>query len=343
MLRQRCCNTAQVDTYNSRQVRKEHSKVPESNQPFVNRNLSTLQDTETQAGGFTPTASPEGNDPRKNNKLRNRLIIAASAAAIATVAAVGIGVATNAAPEKAPAETSAPAEPTAEPSAEAETPAGDRYEGGDFERTDPLPAELEAANEATPEQFAALPKEEQIKWATWAGQYKDQFLTMFSAVQGTTADAPYVLTAESDPKTLILDRSNQSRIATSFGMGTPTSMDTNGALDKTMAEKYMLAFTVIDEDAVTRIDNFVSTAGDSNGQAINVVQQARLDMYDTITDVNGAQDFSTITNLMNVDGVAVPCYRVSWTAPNGSYDFNIGAYSTVDYKNQPVVVTLVSE
>ena len=262
----------------------------------------------------------------------------------AVIAGIGIAALTGCTPTHATGpETTQSA--TAIPSPEAtEVPAVDRYEGADFERTDPLPAELEAADQATPEEFAQLPKAEQIKWATWAGQYKDEFVAYFSAVSGLPQDAPYTIDANSDAKALLIDRSFQQRIAANFGEGTPTDMDSNGVLDRDVVEKYMTAFTVASEESQAKIENFLSTAPNSKGQAINVVQQARGGLYDTSAQIAESQDFTSITNSMVIDGQTITGFRVSWTAADGSSSssFNIGAFSTVDYKNQPVVVAVVS-
>jgi hypothetical protein len=260
----------------------------------------------------------------------------------AVILTVGMAALTGCVPGSTPgpeATASAPASP------EATQPAVDRYEGSDFERKDALPADLEAANNASPEAFAQLPKSEQIRWATWAAQYKADFITYFDAVSISNEDGPYTLTADSDVKLLILDRSYDERIAANFGSGTPASIDTNGPVDRNMVLKYMTAFTVDSEEATTKISAFASNIGDGDGQAQNVVRQARSGDYDMNAEIAASQDFTSISNTMVVDGESIPCYRVSWTAADGSgsSSFNIGAYSTENYKNQPVVVTIVSQ
>jgi len=241
------------------------------------------------------------------------------------------------APERTPR-----ASATASP--DATEPLVERFEGTDFERTDPLPAELEVADQATPAEFALLPKSEQLRWATWAGQYKEDFVAYFHSLGTEPSDAPYTLTANSDALALIVDRSYQQRIAANFGMGSPTTIQTNGPINRQMVEKYLTAFTVASDDARDKISEFASNAGDSSGQALNVVQQFRLGLYSTTGQISASQDFVSISNRMVVDGESIPCFRVSWTAADGSStsDFNIGAYSTVDYKNQPIVVAMVS-
>jgi len=234
---------------------------------------------------------------------------------------------------------------SASPSPEVTEPApADRYEGSDFERTDPLPAELAEADGATPEEFAQLPKSVQIQWATWAGQYKEEFVAYFASISGIPTDLPYSITTNSDAKTLLVDRTYQQRMAANFGDGLPDDKQTNGDIDRVMVEKYTTAFTVINEEATAKIEDFASNVGDVNGQAINSAQQASLRLYDVATEISESQDFSATTNVMVVDGESIPCFRVNWTAADGSStsNFNIGAYETVDYKNQPVVVTVVS-
>jgi len=262
----------------------------------------------------------------------------------AVIAGIGIAALTGCTPTHATSpETTQSA--TATPSPEAtEAPAVDRYEGADFERTDPLPAELEAADKATPEEFAQLSKVDQVKWATWFAQFKPEFVAMFSRVTDLPQDAPYTLDANSDAKTLLIDRSYQQRLAASFGEGSPLDIDSNGSFDQDAAEKFITAFTVVDDESASKIDNFIATAPNSEGQAINVVNQARKHLYDTSAQIAESQDFTEITNSMVIDGQTITGYRVSWTAADGSSSssFNIGAFSTVDYKNQPVVVAVVS-
>jgi len=261
----------------------------------------------------------------------------------AIIGGLAVAALTGCTPGSAPnPEQTVSASPSPE---ETETaPAVDRWEGTDFERTDPLPAELAEAESATPEEFAQLPKSVQIKWATWAGQYKDEFVAYFGSLGIDENDKPYTITADSNVKELIIDRTYQQRVAANFGLGSPTTIETNGPVDRIKVKKYITAFTVVSDEASVKIDNFVKTIGDVNGQAINLGQQFALDLYNTSREISESQDFSSTTNVMVVDDKSIPCFRVNWTAVDGSStsNFNIGAYSTVDYKNQPIVVAVIS-
>lgn len=48
----------------------------------------------------------------------------------------------------------------------AETP--ERYEGSDFELSEPLPEDLQYLQALSPEEFAKADKYDQMRWATWA-------------------------------------------------------------------------------------------------------------------------------------------------------------------------------
>lgn len=55
-------------------------------------------------------------------------------------------------------------------------------------------------------------------------------------------------------------------------------------------------------------------------------------------------DFGATPTQMTFGGEAIPAFRIGWTASNGdSTSFAIAAYSTVDYKNQPIVVAVVQQ
>jgi hypothetical protein len=272
-------------------------------------------------------------NPNRMSRFVSPLIIAGIAVAALT------GCTANAAPSPEHT-TSASATPHNTPEATA-TP---RASGGDFERPDALPASLEAADKASPDEFAKLPKKEQIQWATWAGQYKQEFIKFFSMINDEPQNAAYTLTENSDVKALLADRSYEERIAINFGEGTPSGRQYNGQLDTDMATKYMMAFTITDANGISHINRFINTAASNNdNQAVNAGQQAGTDMFDTVAEIKKAQDFNATSNHMMVDGESIPSFFVSYTDSQGSATYDIAAYKTVDYKNQPIVVSLVAE
>lgn len=321
-----------------------------SNESNLNPRIQTVITHEPQiTGGSSP--EDDGHNPDKKSRFTLRQRIGALAAGIAVVTGVGVGVAAShnsgeAAPKAV--ESSAPADPTqeaAQPSKTAEA-VPNRFTGSDFERTDELPASLKEANEATPEEFVKLPKKIQIQWATWAGQYKQDFIKTFASASGLPEDQPYSLTKDSDAKTLIIDRDFEQRIAANFGTGTPESMQTNGAIDSNMIKKYLLAFTVTSPTAEANVDGFINSLSENTeGQAENVVQQARRGEYDSTAEIAKSPDFIAQPNTFGLDGEEISGYLVHWKTENGSKTrtFSIGAFETVDYKNQPIVVTVVEQ
>lgn len=323
-----------------------------SNESNLNPRIQTVITHEPQTtGGSSP--EDDSHDPNKKSRFTRRQRIGAWAAGVAlgVGAAVGVGVAAShnsgeATPKAV--ESSAPADPTtpnAEPSKDTSSEVH-RYANSDFERVDELPAFLAEANEASPEKFATLPKKIQIQWATWAGQYKQQYIKQFSTVSPYSSDAEYTLTKDSDAKTLIKDRSYEQRIAENFGVGAPETDHDNGKLDADMVKKYMTAFTVATPTSLKNIDDFISNIEEStDGLSVNVDIAAAGSDYNSLEEIAKSPDYIEQPNTFGVDGEAVSGYLVHWKTEDGSKSrtFSIGAYETVDYKNQPIVVTVVEQ
>lgn len=334
--------------------------VSELSNNLNNPRIRTVITPDHQTGTSVPpenTVPPENDlsidvhEKKSKFTLKHGVIASLAGIGIIAASAIGIGVANSNAegPHKAPAENSAPATPSpseaSTPKAEASKPATDRYKGSDFERADTLPTFLQEANNDTPEDFAKLPKKTQIQWATWAGQYKPQFIEMFSAVSNLPEDEPYTVSMDSDVQTLIKDRSYEQRIAANFGTGNPENRQDNGKLDEDMVKKYMYAFTVVEDGSLNRVDNFVnSIESNTDGLSENVVVQAAGGAYDSLAEIAKSSDFTSQPGSMGIDGQSVNGYFVEWTGADGaSTKYTIAPYETVDYKNQPIVVTIVDQ
>src|SRR3546814_17128539 len=118
----------------------------------------------------------------------------------------------------------------------------------------------------SPEEFILQTKLDQLRWASWADQYMDEFVEVYHSVTGDTYDAPYQLTAESDALTVLENVSYQDRIAANFGSKNPgEDRNFNGPLDLTTIQKSLTA--TVDPASPGRIENNRKHDG-QEGQAI---------------------------------------------------------------------------
>lgn len=233
--------------------------------------------------------------------------------------------------EAQPAPTPTATESEAPSSPETETPV-ERYEGSDFERADPLPADLEYLNEMTVEEFKEQPKLEQLRWASWADQYKEEFVEFWNIVNPNKYNAPYTLTMDSDPYTILEDMAFSNRIAANWGsdnLSHAKSKDFNGPLDRKTAEKYIIAHTI----GQSGLDNFMQERINSNsGQAINIVAQARAGIYDLRKHAETAEDYSEKRSSIEIDGISYDGWTISYTSELvGKHSSTIAVIPITDY------------
>lgn len=261
--------------------------------------------------------------------------------ALATTLLVGGGALAACAPTEAKPTPSATAPaPEATPT-ETEKPSN-RYEGYDFERTDPLPESLVELENMSPAEFAKQPKSEQLRWASWAAQYKDEFVAKYHSVTGDSYDAPYELSADSDVLVALEDVSYTDRIAANFGSGDLSNEipEFNGQLDRNMIEKLMIAHVASDEYSRWRIDEFMNSVG-QDGKAINVVAQARAGLYDYRQNAEKSSDFTANPDQIIVDGVAYNGWRVQYTTEqNSRADFTVAIVPYTNYLNEQDYTTV---
>lgn len=207
-------------------------------------------------------------------------------------------------------------------------------EFGVFERKNPLPADLEYLHNMTAAEFAKQPKLEQLRWASWAGQYKDEFIDSWLIISPETKqyDGHYTLTAESDALTALQDMSYQNRISANFGRGRdPQDKRFNGKLDTQSASKYIAASVTL--AGQWRVENFINERLSTNdGQAINVATQAKSDMYNLRQDAETAEDFKATPIVREIEGIQYHGWRVQYTdADYGPLDNLIVIVPFVDY------------
>lgn len=261
--------------------------------------------------------------------------------ALAATLMVGGGALAACAPvESKPVPTATAPAPEATPEQTSE-PESNRYEGTDFERTDPLPENLVELQNMSPEEFAEQSKADQLRWASWADQYKDEFIAMYYAVTGDSYDAPYELSMDSDVLTAIEDVSYRDRIAANFGSDNPGDDRLfNGPLDASTIEKYITAGTSSEPNSQWRIDAFMDSVG-QDGQAINLVGQARAGLYDFRQNAEQASDFVANPEQIKVDGVDYNGWNVRYTTEEGgSADMTIAVVPFVNYLGEQDYATV---
>lgn len=250
-----------------------------------------------------------------------------SLAACALVESKPVPTATAPAPEATPTTT--------------ETSPSNRYEGTDFERTDPLPENLVELHQMSPEQFAGQSKADQLRWASWADQYKEDFINMYYGVTGDSYDTPYELSPASDVLTAIEDVSYRDRIAANFGSANPGEDRLfNGPLDTNLIRKYITARVSSDPYSQWRIDAYMDSVG-QDGQAINLAGQARAGLYDYRQNAEEASDFVAEPSQINVDGMAYNGWHVSYTADEGvKGDFTVAIIPFTNYLGEQDYTTI---
>lgn len=180
-------------------------------------------------------------------------------------------------------EDTPPAESTPDPEVTA------RYEGSDFQLSEALPEELQYLQSLSTEEFAAADKYDQMRWATWALQYKEEFVEYFSRVSGSEIEAPYTLSVDSDLTTMLKDLQTTYRVAANFGQGRPQSYQDNGPFDAVMAEKLVIALDEASNMTLSGkyIDNVRSYR---DGLSVNIVLQAGGKAFNMAEDARDAQD-----------------------------------------------------
>lgn len=285
----------------------------------------------------------------QNNKnffgRANEKLTKITAGTLIALGAVGLSACapTEAQPPESPVATE-----TAEPTpSETEAPV-ERF--GDFEWKDPIPEDLEYLDNMNAVEFAQQPKLEQLRWASWAGQYKDEFIDawMFIGIGSVTEkyDNHYSLTTESDPFVAIQDLSYQARIATNFGVNNPQESVPdnrfNGKLNAQMASKYMTAH-IATNNSSWRVEQFLERLQSNNsGQALNVSTQAMNDMYNYRQDAETDENFSAISVSHTIEGVEYNGWKVKYTDPDwGDQEYTVVVVPYTDYVGNQAFASVI--
>jgi len=268
-------------------------------------------------GGYVPGAAAEADASRRAHKaaeaketpkgfFQRKYVIPAL---IASGLVLGGGVATAAVVNSQSQEVSDPApgevDPILPPEGEEEpAPEVERYEGSDFERTTALPENLQYIDDMSADEYRSqlsqIPLADRVAWASWADQYINEYAAYFLTVTGKPSDAPMPL-VDGDFNSMLSSYQYQMRVAESFGTGTPQDMDTNGALDTELIEKY-LASLIVGATAPQEIDGLIASMG-KDGQAINVVLEARLDRASFLEMAQNDPNTVAVPETVVIDGV----------------------------------------
>jgi hypothetical protein len=233
--------------------------------------------------------------------------------------AVALGLATTLAacgPSEPAPGTVAPGEVVDTPAPIETDTAPERFEGFDFEREDPLPADLEALDAMSPGEFAAQPKSEQLRWASWVAQYMPEFVSTYhSSVSGDASDAPYTLTPDSDIFTQLVHSDYVERLGATLSDGPlPEEPRYNGPLNRDMIQKYIMAHTSSEPESAWRVNQYMDAVG-NDGQALNISLVANL--YESRQDAEDAPDFRTAPEIVYIDGQSYNGTRVIYSTPEG--------------------------
>lgn len=237
----------------------------------------------------------------------------------------------------------ATSEATSTPTESAAVP--ERYEGADFELSKPLPAELEYLSEASFEEFAAAPKADQLKWKSWAEQYKPEMVAYINSVYPKEANTPYALSLDSDFETVMKDLQATDRLIANLGEGAPETMDDNGALNEERGTKILIAqYAGPNIEIVQNAYNekFISPLA---GQSVNVVQAARGDYFDLLQDTREANDLSAriVTYVYGDGGISKIAYDIEYTDPSGKlHYFDAGVVEFIDFEGNTAYTTFVT-
>lgn len=281
------------------------------------------------------------------NMLRNRWETKVVAPAVIVLGAVGL--ASCAGQGEGNPNTSNPSltmEETLPPETVAPSPeVSERYEGSDFELSEPLPEELKYLQALSPEEFAKADKYDQMRWATWALQYKPGFVQYFGSVSGLASDESYSLSPDSDLSTMLKDAQASERIAANFGSGQPETPDDNGNLDSELAEKVIIAIS--SSSNVTKADNFIKNLEDyRDGKAVNVVSLARDRAFDMVSDSRNSQNLVTeSTKVYAPDGkgnvIELPGFTFSYTDNDGNeHRGSIAVAPVIDFRGNETFISI---
>lgn len=327
-------NVADVQSQN---IPESPATLPGNMPPLV-----TTEEVAPAVSETTPTA-PE----KKSSKKRNAFVMAAATVALAL--GIGGGVAAVSSQPKEEPVATAPAEPNAESPeetapAEPEKPAeSERWPGLDFERTDPLPDELKQYETMSPVDFTLVPKVEQLKYASWLGQYRPQFIDKFNEISGDASNAPYTLTPESDVYTVGADWQTTVRIAHNFGEGTPSDKHYNGPLDEDAILKYLIAHTAYSNTNIGIGQKLLDEWKTQNdGEALNIGTLMADHEHDVVDDFRTATDFKSQPAQVVVEGSTYPAFQVNYTDPDNG-DVHATKYAIfpyIDYKGQAAQAVL---
>jgi hypothetical protein len=292
----------------------------------------------------TPPMRPRTRSSHNNNNLLAKTgefttKVAAGAALIGALALSACSGGESHEPtEPAPTSTSEPAPDNTEAPVE-------RW--GDFDWRDPLPEDLEYLNTMTSAEFAEQPKLEQLRWASWVDQYRDEFVEAWNMVYPKSYDAPYELNATSDALTVLQDQSYVNRLAANFGSSKPETVQDrryNGPLNVQLVEKYLMAYSSGD-NAQDYIDKFIAEIRkEANGQALNVATQAAAGLYSYRENAETDSSFTATQVSRTIDGVEYSGWRTRYLSNNSPQDYitlivpftdytGNTAYASVGYSN----------
>jgi hypothetical protein len=194
-------------------VRKGSNIVPEPSNNFNFNKIKSgidaqnvIAEDDKKVSGGTPSQENLGNQ----KKRRRNLIIGgiASAAALAITIPIAFGMSTQGQGVKPPkaTESSAPANPV-----ESSAPVNN---GGsqettnftdkrdNFERPISLPAELAPLASMSLSDYELRPKDIQLEYASYLGQYRSEYMAWYYRVSGKPEDKPIVLTPTSSAEDL---------------------------------------------------------------------------------------------------------------------------------------------
>lgn len=260
---------------------------------------------------------------------------------------VALGLATTLAacgPSEQPPGTVATSEATGAPTPEATETQSERYEGTDFEREDPLPADLEALDAITDmNEWSAVPKADQLRWASWVAQYMPEFIKKYhSGVSGDASDAPYTLTPDSDLLTQLVNSDYVERLGATLSDGPlPEEPRYNGPLNREMIEKYITAHTSSEPESAWRVTQYMDTVG-NDGQALNIRMVANL--YESRQDAENADELNTAPETVYVDGQSYTGTRVIYMTPEGdTANFTIVVVPYTNYKGETAYDTIIGD
>lgn len=215
---------------------------------------------------------------------------------------------------------------------------GERYESGDFERSDPLPENLKFLEAALPETFVEAPREDQLAWASWVMQYEQQFADMFYSVSTRPTDTTVELTKDSDLAALMQNKQWVHRVAFNLGTGEPRDMQSNGALDKNRIIKLLAAY--MDGDQLVEAQKLYENMNSyMDGQSLNVVTQSAKNVFNLAENIQKATDLQYTPISITFGEQQVNAWDYSYTDPDDQTPYSGVAvlYEYTNYKGEASV------